>query len=96
MGVRASISPETQEGDVSEWRWSAEIVVENHLYEGSDEHGDFVIAMEGINCFYSADEAVTWVYRWLTGRGYDTTYIELIVKPIYSRAFHRTTASAQT
>jgi hypothetical protein len=90
MGVRVSISPETQDGDVSEWTWAAEIVVENHLYEDSDENGDFTIERCGIDCFYSADEAVTWVYRWLTSRGYDTAYIELVVKPIYSRVFHRT------
>lgn len=90
MGVRATIAPLWIEGQpFSEWEWTAEIVVGNHLYEDSDEHGNFTIEMDGINSFATADSAFQWVYRWLSSRGYYTDNIEMIVTPVIGKEFHR-------
>jgi hypothetical protein len=90
MGVRATISPAHAESEpFSEWQWDAEIVIGGHLYEDSDEDGNFTIEMCGIDSFDTADEALYWVYRWLTSRGYDTNFIELVVKPVIGQEFHR-------
>lgn len=90
MGVRATVFPTYQEGEpFSEWQWDAEIVIGGNLYEDSDEDGNFTIEMCGINSFDSADGALHWVYRWLTSRGYDTSFIELVVKPITTKEFHK-------
>jgi hypothetical protein len=90
MGARATISPIWNKGvPFSEWEWHAEIIIGNHLYEDSDEHGNFTISMDGIEAFRTADDAFQWVYRWLSSRGYYTDDIEMMVKPTVGKEFHR-------
>lgn len=95
MGVQVKIEPLNLSDDTKnpEWEWSVEIIVGDHLYEDSDEHGNFTIEMDGIDAFGTADDAFHWAYRWLTSRGYDTNYMELVMKPIVSKEFHRMKAS---
>lgn len=91
MGARVTIDPNLINDDPRdpEWEWTVEIVIGGHLYEGSDENGDFVISRDGLYAFGTADEAFHWAYRWLTSRGYDTAYMELAMKPIVNNEFHR-------
>lgn len=96
MGAQVILDPLnlTDDAQNPEWHWSVRIVVGGNLYENSDEHGNFTIFRDGLNAFGTADEAFHWAYRWLTSRGYDTEYMELEMKPIVSKEFHRSKASA--
>lgn len=91
MGAQVTITPLLLGDDTEnpEWEWNVEVVIGGNLYENSDEHGNFTIEREGLYAFGTADEAFHWAYRWLTSRGYDTNYIELDMKPVVSKEFHR-------
>lgn len=76
MSVR--ISPiDLPDEPMSNWEWSVEIVIPNNQWNESDEDGNFTIYKDGIDAFYSLQSAFEWVYKWLNGRGYDVSNIEL-------------------
>ena len=62
---------------MGEWNWDVEIVIPNNQWENSDEDGNFIVHQSGMDSFYSLESAFEWVYKWLKGRGYDVSNIEL-------------------
>lgn len=76
--VSVRISPiDLPDEPMSEWMWDVEIVVPNNQWENSDEDGNFTIEQCGIDSFHSLESAFEWAYKWLKGRGYDVSNIEL-------------------
>jgi hypothetical protein len=68
---------------ISEWAWHVKITIPNNQWEDSDEDGNFIIHRSGIDAFYSLDNAFAWSYKWLKGRGYDLSSIELNLDSIF-------------
>lgn len=82
--VKVRITPlDLIDEPMSEWEWHVEITIPNNQWEESNEDGDFVIHRSHIDAFYSLDDAFKWAYKWLKGRGYDLSSIELNLDSIF-------------
>jgi hypothetical protein len=76
--VSVRISPiDLPDEPMSNWEWSVEIVIPNNQWDDSDEDGNFTVEQCGTDAFYSLQSAFEWAYKWLKGRGYDVSNIDL-------------------
>jgi len=66
-----------EDDPMGEWIWDVEIVIPNNQWECSDEDGNFYVTQHGVDSFYSIESAFTWAFKWLKGRGYDISNIDL-------------------
>jgi hypothetical protein len=64
---------------MGDWEWNVEITIPNNQWDNSDEDGNFVIDMGGLDAFNSVETAFGWAYKWLSGRGYDVSNLELVL-----------------
>jgi hypothetical protein len=73
---------------MSSWFWDVEITIPNNQWENSDEDGNFIVMGSNPGCFASLEDAFQWAYKWLNGRGYDVSNIEMSMNSVAHNGFH--------